>query len=134
MANFGFPLALLLTFSLLTACDVTSDCDPDNCYEEKTKNAEVEILTSINSFNNAVKIDIYRGNVEEGKLLKSIVVNETSSFHILPTKERLSAIAYYATINGDLEVYNSIRPRFQDAGCEYTCYNLKDGVLDMRDK
>lgn len=135
MANIGFPLALLLTFSLLSACsDFESDCNPDNCYEKKLNNAEIEILSSINSLNNYVVIKIYNGNVEEGKEIKTITVNETSSYYTLPTRGRLSAVAYYQTVKGDLEVYNSIKPKYRFADCDYTCYNLQDGILDMRIK
>lgn len=136
-----FLCLVFLTFC--TSCsvieEILSDDEDDNCISfcdsSKPNEGTVNIEVTINELNPEVSIELYRGDIEDEKLLQVIKMTEDKIKLDLPNEKYSARVKYKALVGDEMVTVYSLDGDFLEAHsyteCGDTCYKEGDIFLNV---
>jgi len=134
-------LTLTLIFLLFIAesCNeklYTGDVDCNECYTEEPEDADLIIDLTINSQYYRVPVIVYKGDVEDNKIIAIDTVDYSPFIVYVPVNEKYSVKAEYIKGESTLFVINGTKLKVLSVSnaCDEACYVIKGESLDARIK
>jgi hypothetical protein len=132
----------ILTSLLILLCGsckekiYTGDVNCEECYYDKPENADLIIDLTINSQYPQVPIVVYRGNIEDNKVIYVDTAYYTPFYVNVSVDRDYSVKAEYK--KGDKTLYaidgTKLKVMMVSDACDASCYVIEDESLDARIK
>jgi hypothetical protein len=122
-------------FGLFNSCEknrgLTVDCD--ECYYDEPDSGDLIVYLTINDENTRIPLIIYKGQVDD-EWIEYVDTAVSSPYYLyVALDEYYSVEAEYKS--GDQTIYavdgDKIKSRFVTETCEYDCWIISDGVIDV---
>lgn len=132
---FGLILSSIFLNLLFSACgnDGGGGCDPDKiCYTEKPTVLFADLKLSTRADIDSLRVNYYRGNVDDGDLLISFLTEVSNEYIESPVGNNYSAEAIYYLNDKTIIVVDGHRISARSfTNCEETCWNWDYIEFDM---
>jgi hypothetical protein len=130
-------IALLLLSSLIGCEDDGNDCNsfsPSNCLQQEPLNATLTVKVTIDERFSAVPITIYRGYIEDQRVVLQDTLAEDKVFYTLPVNYRYSVSARYDFPNKEsiFTLNDAKLSKDSENRCGYRCWDVNHGTANVR--
>lgn len=136
MRNLSWILPSLIIMFISNSCGgdgIGNSCDPDKiCYTEKPTVLYADLKLSSRSNIDSIKVNYYRGNVDDGELLITFFTEASNEYIESPVGHNYSAEAIYYLKDKTIIVVDGHRIRASSfTNCDDTCWNWDDIEFEM---
>jgi len=130
---------LILVSSVLLLCTDAEDVglfdavSCDECYSPEPDSADLIVNLTIDAENQKVPLIVYKGKLEEGKIIFNDTVSETPVYIYAKINEYYSAKANYSVGAKKIVAFDGSKMinRIQSDLCDNQCWTIHGGKFDL---
>jgi len=134
----GFVIILLIAVAILTpsSCEnfkLFVDCD--KCFTDLSDKYSIELKVTIDKENPFVPITLYKGKIDDGRIIDSDTIYNTPYYTIeVKFGEYYSAIARYRHKGRVIYAVDGrkLKKKLDESSCDKSCYVISGDELDLR--
>jgi hypothetical protein len=133
MQFFIFLIALLCFLPLMSCSYEEGECEPcpSDCHHSPYTEGKLMAEVTINAENPQVTLMIYEGNHEDGILIDSVALSETSYETTLPIGDYSGVVEYQVGIYTVVAVDGDSIENDREDCCTGPCYEIDNAHLDL---
>jgi len=134
-------ISILLVFLILAGLSCDRPAEPEDCADydysdcntTEPQSGKITLLVTVNKKITSVPVSVYKGQVDEGKLLLKDTLDAELKKYDMPVDEYYSVIAYYDINGRKIKAVSGGKLKLNVYPvCDSICYVLKEPVINVR--